>query len=200
MRVPLCTAHAELVVKRSRFLSRAERFADPESIKETIRTIREKHPGCNHVVYGYVVGPAGSLFGMSDDREPKGTAGRPVLEVLKGSGLTNVLVTVVRYFGGTKLGTGGLVRAYTEAAQNVLAALDTEELVEKSRFSVSIPYPLYEACRRLIESAAGTIEKEEFATQVLVHGELPESRKEELATGLADLSAGRVTLNFPDRP
>jgi uncharacterized YigZ family protein len=200
MRVPVGVATAELVVRRSRFLSRVEHFDDPESIKETIRNTREKHPGCNHVVYAFITGTAGSIFGMSDDREPKGTAGRPVLEVLKGAGLTNVLVTVVRYFGGTKLGTGGLVRAYAEAARLVLAKLDTGELIEKVRFSVKTPYTFYEACRRLIESCSGTIETENFETDVSLRGELPASRKEELATGLADLSAGQVIPEFSGLP
>lgn len=199
MRVPSGAATAELVVKRSRFLSSAHRFDDPALIKETLCNIRGDHPGCNHVVYAFVTGTGGSLFGMSDDGEPKGTAGRPVLEVLKGSGLTNVIVTVVRYFGGTKLGTGGLVRAYAESARAVLVKLDTEELEEKLCFSAAMPYSCYEACRRLVESLAGTITKEDFGTTVSIFGELPAFRGEELEVGFADLSGGRVVPDFPEQ-
>ncbi len=192
MRIPAGTASSEIVIKRSRFIGTAESFEDTDAIKERIREIRELHPGCNHVVYAFVVGPDGLLFGMSDDREPKGTAGRPVLEVLKGSGLTNALVTVVRYFGGTKLGTGGLVRAYSDAARAALAGLATEELVEKITFEARMPYSMYEAARRLIEDLDGVIIKEDFGATVSISGRLPEVRRKELEKGLADLSGGKV--------
>jgi uncharacterized YigZ family protein len=196
MRVPIGTAAGELIVKRSRFISRAVHFDSPGAAKETIRKVRDLHSGCNHVVYAYIVGTAGSVFGMSDDGEPKGTAGRPVLEVLKGSGITNVLVTVVRFFGGTKLGTGGLVRAYSGSAQEVLALLDTEELVVRTRFTVTVPYACYEGVRRLITELDGAIHEEDFQESVLLSGLLPTEREGEFAKGLADLSGGKIKPEF----
>ena len=92
---------------------------------------------------------------MSDDGEPKGTAGRPALEVLRGSEITNCLVSVVRHFGGTKLGTGGLVRAYGGATKEVLAALPVEELVQKRDFDLVVPYELYDAVRRELDPLVG---------------------------------------------
>jgi len=198
MRIPAGTAAAELIVKRSRFIGTAEPFHEPDAAKATVQGIRDRHPGCSHVVYAYIVGAAGSLFGLSDDGEPKGTAGRPVLEVLKGSGLTNTIVTVVRYFGGTKLGTGGLVRAYSETARVVLSQLKTEELVEKVRFSLEVPYAMYAAARRFITDLAASIEEEKFGSEVSLCGELPAARKTELETGIADLSGGQVRPHFPD--
>ncbi len=192
MKIPLSTAVSELTVKHSRFISSAGFFDSPAAAKETIQNVRELHTGCSHVVHAYVVGAAGSVFEMSDDGEPKGTAGRPVLEVLKGSGITNVMVTVVRYFGGTKLGTGGLVRAYSDSAREVLSFLKTEELVEKVRFTVSVPYTRYEGVHRLIAELAGIIDKENFAESVSLSGMLPAECKDALYKGLADLSGGVI--------
>ena len=192
MKVPVGTASAELTVKRSRFIADASFFDLPAAAKETIRKVRELHSGCSHVVYAYIVGETGSVFGMSDDGEPKGTAGRPVLEVLKGSGITNVLVTVVRFFGGTKLGTGGLVRAYSESAREVLALLRCEELVERVRFTLEVPYSLYEGVRRLVAALTGTIDVEDFGESVSLSGLMPVEQTEALGKGLADLSGGAV--------
>ena len=196
MRVPKTEASAELVVKRSRFLSTARYFDSPEDIKRLVGSIRENHVGCNHVVYAYVVGETSSLFGMSDDHEPKGTAGRPVLEVVKGAGICNLLVTVVRYFGGTKLGTGGLVHAYTKAAQLAIASMETEILLEREHFTLEIPYPFHQGVRRLISETGGNVIGEEFAEAVVLTGDVPEERAEAFVRGLADLSGGALRPRF----
>jgi len=195
MKIPAGAATAELIVKRSRFLSQAEFFDNPNAIKVTIARVRQLHAGSTHVVYAYIVGAAGAVFGFSDDGEPKGTAGRPVLAVLKGFGLTNTLLTVVRYFGGTKLGTGGLVRAYSESARAALSVLDTEELVDKVAFSVDMPYAIYESSRRLIENL-GSVEEAEFGQSVALTGYIPVAARDKLVTGLADLSGGKVVPVF----
>ena len=191
-------ATAELIVKRSRFLSQVEFFDNPDAIKETIARVRQLHAGCSHVVYAYIVGSAGDVFGLSDDGEPKGTAGRPVLEVLKGFGLTDTLLTVVRYFGGTKLGTGGLVRAYSESARAALSLLETEELVDRVTFFVDMPYAMYEGSRRLIESHAGSVEEAAFGQSVALTGFIPADARNNLVAGLADLSGGKVIPVFMD--
>ncbi len=196
MKVPTSSASSELVVRRSRFIGGARYCDNPDAVKGIVGEIRELHGGCNHVVYAFITGPAGEVSGMSDDGEPKGTAGRPALEVLKGTGLTNTLVTVVRYFGGTKLGTGGLVRAYTESARTALALLDTEELIEKLRFAVVLPYRLYDPAGRLLQSLSGAVLHEDFAEQVTLQGELPAERRAELEKELADLSGGSVAPCF----
>ncbi|HLW21650.1 MAG TPA: YigZ family protein, partial [Sphaerochaetaceae bacterium] len=141
---------AEIEVKRSRFIAIAEPIADAEAVKQRIAVTRALHPQANHVVHAAVLGDQGTQFSMSDDHEPKNTAGRPVLEILKGSGITNILVMVVRYFGGTLLGTGGLVKAYGDAAKAVLEHLKTEELIEKTSLTIIIGYDLYEQVRNLL--------------------------------------------------
>ena len=104
---------AELTVRKSRFLAEATPVDSVEAARALWRERKRIYADSNHVVYAFVCGPQGGVMGCSDDGEPSGTSGRPTLEVLKGSGITNVLLTVTRWFGGILLGTGGLVRAYT---------------------------------------------------------------------------------------
>ncbi|MFO7731656.1 MAG: YigZ family protein [Spirochaetia bacterium] len=196
MRVPSHTAAAEIEIKGSRFIALASRVDSAEEAKKELKTAWEAHPQANHIVYAFQVGKRGDLFGLSDDGEPHGTAGRPVLEVVKGSGISNLLIMVVRYFGGTKLGTGGLVKAYTSAAQEVLATLPTEELIQKRRFFISLPYSLYERVHKLLQSHGAEIENEEFLTEVSLTGKLPLREAETVQHALLELSAGELELEF----
>jgi len=195
MRIPTSTARAETTARNSRFIAQAAELHDAAGVKERVEAIRAEHPGCRHVVYAFAIGDVKSVqHGMSDDGEPKGTAGRPVLEVLKGSGVTNVLVTIVRYFGGTKLGTGGLVRAYTEAAQLVLTQLPTRILVDEVRFQVEAPYELLEPVRRAVTARDGKISGEAFGESVAIHGRLPRSELPQLSREVAELSRGSLQI------
>ena len=114
------SGQSETVVCKSKFLAENFLIDNPAQVKEIIRRQKERYPDATHVCHAFLCGPRREFAGCSDDHEPSGTAGRPMLEVLKGSGLTDILVTVVRWFGGTKLGTGGLVRAYSDAVKELL--------------------------------------------------------------------------------
>lgn len=184
----------ELNVKNSRFLAEAFIVGNAEAAREKLREQKERFSDSNHVVHAFVVGPEGNVMGCSDDGEPSGTSGRPVLEVLKGSGVTNVILTVTRWFGGTKLGTGGLVKAYTESAQGVVALMRTHELVAMSRFGVDVPYGLYEQVKKLLAAHGAEIQTEEFGEGVSMAGRLRESETEPLAVQLRDLSRGKIQL------
>jgi len=142
---------AELLVRKSRFLAEATPVASADAARELWRERKRIYADCNHVVMAFICGPQGGVMGCSDDGEPSGTAGRPALEVLKGSGITNVLLTVTRWFGGIKLGTGGLVRAYTESAQLALADPPVVELVPLTRFILALSYLHYENVRRRVQ-------------------------------------------------
>ena len=192
LKVPCGVATAEIHVKRSKFLSAARYFDQPSSIRALVRELREMNPGCSHVVYAYAAGFAGEANGLTDDGEPRGTAGRPVLQVIQGSGITNVLVTVVRFFGGTKLGTGGLVRAYSDAAKTVLQNLPVEKMVRKSRFSVEFPYSLYQIIKAIIEEKHGTIEEKTFEESVRIIGKIPNESADRCVRQIADISSGKV--------
>jgi len=199
MRIIREHVHTETSAKNSRFISLMYSVQSQEEAKDRIKEGWEKYPDATHIVYAYRLGKTGDIFGMSDDGEPHGTAGRPVFEVLKGSGISNVILLVVRYFGGTKLGTGGLVKAYTRAAQEVLGLCKTEELTEKVRFFLTLPYPLHEPARKaLIENGAG-IEAEDFSTEVRLSGTLPQAAVPQTRRTLRDLSSGTLLLEIRDQ-
>jgi len=192
---PVESAFAELVIKRSRFLSEAGPIVSRETSQERINQVRQEHPDATHVVYAFSFGGINERqFGMSDDGEPRNTAGRPVLEVLKGSGLTNCLVTVVRYFGGTKLGTGGLVHAYSEAAQKVLSIVPREELVVRIPKLLRIPYDLYQIVRQEIACRGIEVREERFLSEIFLEIGIPESELAPFSSTLLDISRGAVTL------
>jgi uncharacterized YigZ family protein len=165
--IPAGESRVELMVKNSRFIGRAAYTPGVEQAKAFIERVKTEQPNASHAVYAFAVGHGTSVIhGMSDAGEPSGTAGRPALAVVKGSGLGDVTVVIIRYFGGTKLGTGGLVKAYTETAQLTLAELPITEKVERRSVQLTVSYSFYEPCKRLIEQYQGQIEKEDFAAEV----------------------------------
>ena len=181
---------AELVVRKSRFLSEATPVASPEEAREIWHERKNTYTNGGHIVFAFVCGPQGGLMGCSDDGEPSGTAGRPVLEVLKGSGITNVLLSVARWYGGIKLGTGGLVRAYTESAQLALADAPTTELVPLTRFRLALPYLHYENVRRRLPEFAAEITSEEFAAEVTLTGVMPSANFAAFSEAVRNLTGG----------
>lgn len=199
MRIPLGSHETELVVRRSRFIARGDPLGDPAAVRDRVAQVRGSHAGCDHVVWAFVSGLRGENEGMSDDHEPHGTAGRPVLDVLRGSGITNILLTVTRFFGGTKLGTGGLVKAYSEAAKRVLAGIATRDYVERREFLIALPYESYELVRRLAAEMNAGIDAEEFVAEVTIRGTIPESVSEDFAQQVRNATSGRARMHLFDR-
>lgn len=181
---------AEITVKKSRFIAIARICNDISAVKTLVDQTRALHSGATHVVHAAVIG---NQFSFSDDREPKNTAGRPAFEVLKGSGISNICVLIVRYFGGTLLGTGGLVKAYGDAVKAVLDGIVTEEYVEKTDFSLTVPYDLYESAKRVLSSVNATVSKEDFASEITLRGQVPLSSSENLQSSLSEISNGKIT-------
>jgi uncharacterized YigZ family protein len=195
--VPAGTAQAEIRVSNSRFIAHLAPAADIEAARSFIDRIRTEFADATHNVPAYVIGHGASVTAhCNDDGEPSGTAGRPVLAVLQGSGLGDVVVVVTRYFGGTKLGTGGLVRAYTEAAQAVLAATATARRAPVHHVRIVMPYPMYEQARNLIAHLGGELIEEDFAVEVTVEARLLSSQLETLQEGLTELSRGQVEVEI----
>jgi uncharacterized YigZ family protein len=193
MRVLKEERSTELIVKKSRFISIARMCNTPADVKRLVDETRAKYPDATHVVHAAVMG---NQFSFSDDHEPKNTAGRPALEVLKGSGITNIIVLIVRYFGGTLLGTGGLVKAYGDSTKLVLDGIATEELVEKASFSLTIGYEMYENVKRILTSLNADSIKEDFGTEISISGQIPASEKDSLSSRISDLSNGRRSVVF----
>lgn len=194
MLVLTATAQAEFEVKNSRFISEVFTVHTQEEARERLRLQKARYADASHVVHAFVVGKSGGILGCSDDGEPSGTSGRPTLEVLKGSGITDIMLTTVRYFGGTKLGTGGLVKAYTESAQRVLAVAATVEKVPMSLFTLQLPYPCYELAKRALAEAEAEVQSEAFTDGVSLEGRVQSSRTEGLAVLFRDMSRGRAVF------
>lgn len=189
-------AEAEIEIKKSRFIAIALPTETMDDVKKHVTEIRKEHPDATHVVHAAVIGKAGTMYSSSDDREPKNTAGRPALEVLKGSGITNITVCIVRYFGGTLLGTGGLVKAYGDSTKEVLKIAETEPLIEKTSFRMVLPYNSYTLTKRLFETTEATVTKEDFDINISVEGILPASNYEKLKSGADDIGQGKILLEI----
>jgi uncharacterized YigZ family protein len=195
---PAGVAEHETVIRRSRFVARAEPVVAPGAAETAIRNVRTNHPNATHVVYAYLIGPPQSeIAGMTDAGEPKGTAGRPVLAVLRGSEISDCLVTVVRYFGGTKLGTGGLVRAYSDAARLVLDELPVRERIERVGFVIEIPYSRLEPVRTLLQDRfLATITGQEYGATVKLTGEIAAVSADDAAAAIRDVTAGSAAMDY----
>ena len=186
----------EMMVKNSRFLSEVIAVSTPDEAREVWHQQKIKYDNGGHIVYAFITGPQGNIAGCSDDGEPSGTAGRPTLEVLKGSNLTNVILTTARWFGGTKLGTGGLVRAYTQAAQLALGAIETRELIPMASCSLQLPYSLYEQVKRIIQEVNFEITNEDFSNVISLVGTLPEKNFEFFSLQIRELSSGAIKVTL----
>ena len=196
MKVLIRRAEAEIEVRKSRFIAIALPTETMEDVRKAVDSVRREHPAASHVVHASVIGRSGTMYSFSDDREPKNTAGRPAFEVLKGSGITNITICIVRYFGGTLLGTGGLVKAYGDSAKEVLMAVDTEELIERLRYRMTLPYPSYTLIKRLLEETEATTESEDFAMDITISGLVPSQHADRLRSGVEDIGQGRILLSI----
>lgn len=198
MKVLKCPVEAEFTVKGSRFLSELIPCTEQSEARNIIKSQKAKYADSTHVVHAFVLGLGGEVLGMSDDGEPSGTAGRPALDVLKGHGCTNVVLTITRWFGGTLLGTGGLVKAYGDGAKQVLGVADEngafEEYIERKEFSFSADYTAYQVIKRMFATLPVTDVVEEFGAEVKVSGKINASEFDSLALKLKDLSNGKIIL------
>lgn len=191
--LPAGERHTEIVVVNSRFVASIAPVISVEGAREFITKIRTAHPEANHHVPAFIIGHGASITEhCSDDGEPQGTAGRPALAVLKGSGLGDVVVVVTRYFGGTKLGTGGLVRAYTDAVKAVLDGLPLAEKVAVHTAMVVLPYPFFERVRQLVASNGGRILDEDFAGDITLTIQFTTEQFPAFQDALRELTSGTI--------
>lgn len=156
-------AHSELLIKKSRFIGCVQPVADRATAQALVAQLRAQHPGAAHVCWALL---AGGQSAAVDDGEPSGTAGRPMLDVLRHQDLEGVLATVVRYFGGVKLGAGGLVRAYTDSVAQALLGAEKVAIVRMQQLRCSVPYALEGMVRRELEAAAATLAQVEHSDTV----------------------------------
>lgn len=193
--VPRAPVRTLYEMSNSRFFTSIARADTVEEAREFIKRIRAEMPDASHHVYAFRVGYGGSVTdGMSDDGEPSGTSGPPTLAVLRGADVGDIVMVTTRYFGGTKLGTGGLVYAYTNAAKTALAMLEVEEKVSRKLLGVTVSYSLYERLKLLIAGYDAIPQEEEFAGDVTCYLLLAEEQISQFSAAVTELSSGGAVV------
>ncbi len=191
--IPAEETRVEIRVANSRFIATIAPVFNVEEAKTFIQRIKSEFSDASHNVPAFVIGHGSSTVAhCTDDGEPSGTAGRPALAVLRGNGLGDAVVVVTRYFGGTKLGTGGLVRAYGDAVRQVLTELTLAQKVATYVTMVALPYSLFEQMRLLATAHGGRVLDELFAADVTMTIQFPEARFPEFQEALRELSHGAL--------
>jgi uncharacterized YigZ family protein len=192
--IPAKEMRVEMIVVNSRFIATAAPVFTVDEAKVFVARIKAEFADATHNVSAYLVGHGATVVAhCGDDGEPAGTAGRPALAVLQGSGLGDVVVVVTRYFGGTKLGTGGLVRAYGDAVREVLAVLPRAVKVATHVARIVTPYSGFERLRRLIVAHGGEIVDEDFQAEVTVRARFAVDRFAAFEEALQEAFSGTLT-------
>ena len=189
--IPFQEATAEVVEKRSRFIGHIWRVASEEGARACIEAARKQYHDARHNCWCYRI-REGKLLRYSDDGEPQGTAGQPMLNVFEREDVWDVCCVVTRYFGGILLGAGGLTRAYGGTAKLALNAAGVSRMRLWATMAVPCTYPLYERMKLLVESCGGIIEGTEYGADILLTVTLPAQQQTELARQVVDLSAGTL--------
>lgn len=183
----------EIKVKGSRFIGETVSVFSSDDIDTALNTIRKREHAATHHCYAWQIGfGEDPQFKYSDDGEPNGTAGRPIYDTLSGRNLTDTLVVVTRYFGGTKLGPGGLVRAYSQAAAEALDKSGSVERFLLDKLSFTIDFSYYDQVMRLLDSIGGNVVASDFAESVSMTVEIRKSRRDELKASLTELTHGKL--------
>jgi uncharacterized YigZ family protein len=181
-----------LVIDRSRFICTVERVPSVEEAQAFIRAMNTEFADATHNCWAYVVGAPGSTdrIGMSDDGEPHGTAGRPMLTVLQHCGIGEIAAVVTRYYGGTKLGTGGLVKAYGGAVQEALATLPVVERVDTVIAIFEVGYAQIGAVQQLLPTLEADVQAQDFGALATFTVQLPRSEAAALEEAVGNLTRG----------
>lgn len=191
-KIPFSAAQSEFTEKRSRFIGQVWPVSSEEEAQERIRSAKKKYHDARHNCWCYILGD--NILRYSDDGEPQGTAGQPMLNVFQREGVGNVCCVVTRYFGGILLGAGGLTRAYGKAARDALAAAGVSTLRLWSRGRLHCDYSLLERIKLDIAALGGLVDGMDYGADVTITVSLPQGAFEVLQQRLTELSAGAITL------
>ena len=186
---PHCT---EIVIRRSRFFAQCAHTPDPAAARAFVEQIRRRHADATHNCWAYAAGAPGDTaqIGSSDDGEPHGTAGRPMLQIVLHSGVGELCVVVSRWFGGVKLGTGGLVRAYQDSVRESLASLPVRQRVPECSLQLALGYAHVDALRRMLPTFEARLENEEYLADARLQLRLPQEHVQAFTVALAGISNG----------
>lgn len=191
---PLSYCKNELIIKKSRFLSECFPIEKTQDVRLILKEKKLEYKGANHVVHSFIIGKNGEHQGSSDDGEPKGTAGHPSLLVLQHSNVTNILVTITRWFGGTLLGTGGLVRAYTESTKALLKIADINDVNKDAHCTIRCGYTQSNIVKSILEKEGAIITNSGYSEDVVYSFSILNDIKEPLISLLNEKVRG-ITID-----
>lgn len=195
--IPAAQHRSEELIKRSQFITTLAHIANADEANAFIATIKKEFPDASHNCWAYVAGKPGDTasIGMSDDGEPHGTAGKPMLNVLLHSDIGEIAAVVTRYFGGTKLGPGGLVKAYSGSVKNALEDITVLQKKQMTSLKLVFAYPHVNAIKLLIESYNGKLIEEQYEENILMNIEIPEAKQVEFIQNITDVCSGSININ-----
>ena len=182
---------ANYEINRSKFISHVRRAESEDEAREFLQSLKKKYFDATHNCSAWIIGVGVEKHKSNDDGEPGGTAGNPILEVIKKNALTNVIIVVTRYFGGIKLGAGGLIRAYSHSAALGLSASDVVMMTPMRRFDVTIEYGLLATVENWLRQKKIAVDGTDYAADVTIHLMAEPSAVEEILSGLTELTAAR---------
>ena len=189
---------SEKVIERSRFISTCSHVESEEEARAFLARVRTEFPDATHHCYAFVADTLGNLMRFSDDGEPQGTAGIPILDALRGKKLYQTAVVVTRYFGGVKLGAGGLVRAYSGAASECLDGAEKRFFEPCARYMLTLGYELSDAVRKYISANGWTLADAQYSDCVSLTVAVRSREEEAFAAKIVDFTAGRVRVEKQD--
>lgn len=183
-----------ITIKRSEFITNLIPVTSEQEIEEHLKNLRKKYYDATHNCYAYILGTNNEIkYKASDDGEPSRTAGVPILDSLQKNNLTNCLCVVTRYFGGIKLGAGGLVRAYSESASSAISLItDLEEIIEKTKITITLSYDLTNIVLKQMNPY--TLIDKNFLNDVVLTYELPKEKKDEVIANLINSTNGKISI------
>ena len=195
-KVPAAPLVFEQIINKSRFITHIARASNKDQAKDFISNIKTLYPDARHHCWAYIAGhPKATIdIGFSDDGEPSGTAGKPILNVLQHRGVGEIVLVVVRYFGGIKLGAGGLVRAYSSSASLAMEKLESITLIASKDFVITFDYTLERSIKHLLDTNNITVKQAGYAEKVKLKITVPKTNIESLSTQLTNITSGKTSL------
>jgi uncharacterized YigZ family protein len=191
-------AEAEYTIKKSRFIATVQEITNEEMAQHVLEETKKRFWDARHHCYAWQIGPAGQLQKSNDDGEPAGTAGRPILEVLRKTGITNTIIIVTRYFGGIKLGASGLIRAYSHTAALGLEAAQIADYIPHRAALLTFDYTFMNMLERRLAADQIIITDREFSNAVTFHLHIPQENIENFRTAVTNLTNGTAVLELKD--
>ena len=193
------SGESEVIIKKSRFLGLAAAVSTEDEARDLVGSIRKKYYDARHVCYAYSIGEDNPRLKFSDDGEPGGTAGKPILAVISNSGIHNIVIIVTRYFGGVLLGTGGLVRAYTEAAAEAVKNAGVKEVCLNRIYDIIIEYGDFDKIKYLLDGTEGAGYTVDYTEKVVLHLSIPDTAADKVVEAITEKTAGKATVSLLDK-